>query len=89
MLLLAVFHGLPYTYFRILRWVIVIVGAINAYQEYESGKTGWMWIMIVISILFNPIAPIYLTKSTWSIIDVITAVFMFSYISTNKNEKLD
>ncbi len=86
MLLLGVFSGWPYVYYQILRWVITIVGAVNAYQSYKEKRTGWMWVMIAITILFNPIAPIYLNKGLWTILDIVVAVFMLSY-TNNKHEK--
>ncbi len=86
-LLLGVFSGWPYAYYQVLRWVVVIAGVVNAYQAYEEKRTGWIWVMIAIAILFNPVAPIYLDKGLWNIMDIVAAILMFSYVSTGKNEK--
>ena len=87
MLLLATPSGLwPYAYYQILRWVVMVAGLVCAYQAHKENKTSWAWIMGITAVVFNPIAPIYLDKVLWSIIDSVAAVLMFSYIATNKNE---
>lgn len=77
MLLLAIPAIWPYGYFQILRWVVASVALYNAYISYELKKSQWMFIMIAIAILFNPIAPIFLQKQTWVILDLITSILMF------------
>ena len=73
MLLLGIPSGWPYAYYQILRWVVAIAAGIGAYKAYEQKKTPWIWLMVGIAILFNPIAPVYLDKSTWVILDVAAA----------------
>lgn len=77
MLLLAIPAIWPYGYFQILRWVVAIVAIYNAYIAYELKQNGWIFIMVAIAILFNPIAPIFLQKQTWVILDLITSILMF------------
>jgi hypothetical protein len=85
MLLLAIPSIWPYSYYQILRWVVAILACYNAYTAYESKQNNWMFIMIGISILFNPISPIHFEKSTWAFLDFITAIVMF--YSINKIKK--
>lgn len=85
MLLLAIPAIWPYSYFQILRWVVAGVAAYNAYLAYQLKKNGWVLIMVVVAILFNPISPIFLQKQTWVTLDLITAVIMF--LSINKIRK--
>ena|ERR1035437_9188994 len=77
MLLLAIPSIWPYGYFNILRWVVTGVALYNAYLALESKKNSWAFIMGIIVILFNPIAPIFLQKQTWVVLDLITAIVMF------------
>jgi len=77
MLLLAIPSIWPYGYFQILRWVVTGVAVYNSYIFYELKKSQWMFIMIVIAILFNPIAPIFFQKQTWVILDLIASILMF------------
>lgn len=77
LLLLAVPSIWPYAYFQILRWVVAIAAGLNAYRAYELNKTEWVVLMTGTAILFNPIAPIFLDKSTWVVLDIVAAVLMF------------
>ena len=77
LLLLAVPSIWPYGYYQLLRWVVAAIAVYNAYTAHQQGKSGWMIVMIGIAILFNPIAPIFLSKEIWAVIDVIAAVVMF------------
>lgn len=85
MLLLAIPSIWPYSYYQILRWVVTLVACYSAYTAHESKQNNWMFIMIGIAILFNPIAPIHFKKSTWTIFNLMTAIVMFYSINnTNK-----
>jgi uncharacterized membrane protein HdeD (DUF308 family) len=77
MLILAVPAIWPYSYFQILRWVVMGVAIYNAYTARELKRNGWVVIMGIIAILFNPILPFYFQKGTWVILDLIASIFMF------------
>lgn len=72
-LLLAVLN-LPYGYYTLLRWVVTAGTIFLIWVAYKLEKRVFVWIMTVIAILFNPIAPIYLAKETWVVIDFIIAI---------------
>jgi hypothetical protein len=75
MLLLAIPSGIwPYGYYMLLRWVITGVALFVLWIAYNLKRQGWLWVMIGIAVLFNPVAPIYLDKEIWVIIDFIAAV---------------
>ncbi len=73
MLLLALLPW-PYGYYQLLRLVICIASCILTWQVFQAKRTGWMVIMGILAILFNPIGPIFLTRDVWALIDVIAAV---------------
>ena len=77
MLLLALLPVWPYGYFQILRWVVAGVAIHNAFRAYERDKTNWVWGMVIITFVFNPIEPIHLEREIWAIVDVLAAVAMF------------
>lgn len=87
MLILAIPPIWPYAYFQILRWVVAIAGATNAYRAYELNKTEWVILMVGTAILFNPIAPIFLSKGVWVILDVAAAVLMFLFMRNLAHKK--
>lgn len=89
LLFLSVFD-LPYIYYQFLRVVILaivvyysFVGIYFAYYIYESSPriNPWLWSFLVVMILFNPLAPVYLhEKILWGIIDIILAVFFVGLV---------
>jgi len=79
-LFVALFDGLPYGYFTLLRFVVCAVGAYIAYKTYEKDNESLLvWLFGGIAILFNPIIPIYFTREVWWVIDLIVGgVFLLS-----------
>ncbi|MBU2545372.1 hypothetical protein KKC65_02895, partial [Patescibacteria group bacterium] len=86
----------PYGYYTLLRIVVTIISIYYAYWIYETIKEQkfWFWGLVVITILFNPIFPIHLTKSIWSVMDIVAGLFFISLIiryrkhrNMNTNEK--
>ena len=78
-MLLGAMAQWPYGYFVLLRWAVTvgaIIVVINAFDK----NIGWAKVVfIIITILFNPLAPIYLSRSTWIPLDIITAIlFIFA-----------
>jgi len=67
----------PYGYYQILRWVVAGTTGYLAYLSYNEGKHAWTWIMAIIAALFNPIAPIYLNRETWSVLNILVAIIIF------------
>lgn len=87
LLLLAIPTGWPYDFYIFLRWAIFISSIIVAYGFYKSRINAWTFILGAVAFLFNPIAPIYLAKQTWVIIDFIGAVLFFLAAYSNKRSK--
>ena len=78
LLLLAIPSGLwPYGYYIFLRWIVCVSSVIISYSFYESKLSGWAFTFGGIALLFNPIAPVYLDKSSWVMIDFVTAALLF------------
>ena len=79
MLLLAILPIWPYGYYILLRWVVTASAIFLVWIAYNLKKTFWLFLMGIIALLFNPIAPIHLDKETWIVIDLIVAtIFLVS-----------
>ena len=79
MLLLAIPPIWPYGYYILLRWVVTASAIFLVWIAYNLKKTFWLFLMGIIALLFNPIAPIHLDKETWIVIDLIVAtIFLVS-----------
>ena len=82
-LILAVPPIWPYAYYQLLRWVVAGTAIFVAYLAHGAEKSGWMWTMIVVTILFNPLVPFFLSKGTWVVLDVVVAsIFILSLRKT-------
>ncbi|TFB08818.1 hypothetical protein E3V08_02465 [Candidatus Atribacteria bacterium MT.SAG.1] len=68
----------PYGYYTLLRWITCIASTLVIFQAFEKNIDWAKVVFIVIAILFNPLAPIHLSRSTWIPIDIITAIFFIS-----------
>lgn len=77
LLLLGILNIWPYDYYTILRWVICGTSIFNAVGFSKSKLTGWVFVFGALAFLFNPIFPIYMNKSSWVGIDLISAVLFF------------
>lgn len=88
-LFIALFDGLSYGFFTLLRFVVCAVGAYIAYKIYEGNKESlWVWAFAGIAVLFNPVIIITFERSTWTVIDLIVGVFFLlsMFIVKEKNK---
>ena len=80
----------PYAYYQLLRWIVCGVGAYSAYVAYKKSRTGWAAIFGIVAILFNPIAPFYMQRETWQVLDIVAAVpFLVFPFTKNEHVKMD
>ena len=77
LLLMAIPTGWPYNFYILLRWVISISSIIVAWGFYKSKLTAWTFVFGSVAFLFNPIIPIHLAKSSWVLIDFVSAILFF------------
>jgi len=77
-------NGLPYAYFQVLRWVVCGVCGYKAYLAFSLGKKVWMWVFICFVVLFNPIAPLYLDRGVWRVVDVVLAMVLLASLRVKK-----
>ena len=75
-----------YSYYIFLRWYVFISCIYFAYKSNEENNKIWLVVFSVISLLFNPIIPVYLKKEIWSLIDIGSGVIIFISLFYNKKE---
>lgn len=79
-----------YTFLRIISLIMLGIFVIVYYGATESFLNFPCIAAIFIAVLFNPIAPIYMSAEVWAVLDVISAVVMiaiFVYILVNNVSK--
>lgn len=73
-------------YYQILRWLVTIGAILCGIKYYQAKQQSLFIIFCIIAVLFNPIAPIYLGKSLWKIVDIIASIiFGISSLKISKN----
>jgi len=67
-----------------IKWLCIASGILLllavpsvAWGFYKSKLTVWIFVFISVAFLFNPIIPIHLVKSSWVLIDFVSAVLFF------------
>lgn len=82
---------LPYGYYTLLRWVVLIAALLCLYVIIEDGVKDWFDMALVgtfgaIALLFNPILPVYLSRQVWRLPDLMAGVLFIlsSYILVRK-----
>jgi len=89
MLLLAIPPLWPYGYYLLLRIIVCVTAVALSLGAHRKEKLGWMWTMIIIAIIFNPLIPFHLGKEIWSIVDLAVAViFVISIFKLRLQELL-
>lgn len=83
-ILLGALANNPYSYYQLLRWVVMIVAGYTAYVAYNNKKNNWAWVFGIMAVLFNPILPFYLSKDNWQLIDIIAAIIFLASIFNKK-----
>jgi hypothetical protein len=73
LLLVALGHH-PYGYYTFLRWAVTIAAVVVAVVAWRSDSPWVTWPFIAIAILFNPIAPVYMTRHSWQPVDIVCAI---------------
>ena len=82
-LLLVALGQHPYSYYTFLRWAITVAAIVVARVAWKSASQWVTWPFVGIAILFNPVAPVYMTRQHWRPVDVICAV---AFVATLRME---
>ena len=89
----ALFDGLPYGFFTLLRFVVFASSAYVAYMAYEAQKEKWVWAFGFLAVLFNPFIVVHLDRGIWSVIDFVVGTFFLASIFilnlTSKEKSLE
>ena len=77
---LIAFFPFPVGFYTFTRIAISLCSAYAAYCFYKDGKNIWI-IMVLVTILYNPILPVYLyDRGLWQVLNILTAlIFIYSY----------
>ena len=75
-LLLLCLAPMPYGYFMLVRFVMMVTFGWMAYRYYEENQAVAAEVFAVLALLFQPIYKIALGRTVWNVVDVMVAVFL-------------
>lgn len=82
LLLFAVTGHQPRDFYMMFRICICLISLGSAIWALRLRQAVWIGLFAVIAIVFNPLTPFYLHKSTWQLLDLASAaVFAVSLFS--------
>ncbi len=87
LILLGALADWPYGYYQLLRFIVCGTGAFVAFTAYQEQKMCYAWMFGFISLLFNPLIPLHLSKELWQPIDVICAILFIVVAFVLKKRK--
>lgn len=89
-MLLGALHTDDSDYCVLLRWVCCGAFAYLAFQALSLEKKGWIWVLGITALFYNPIITVHLRRELWSVINLITigiAVASFFVLKIKRAEK--
>ena len=96
LLLLGAFYvsfaviDLPYAYYQLMNWIVVGAALVTSKQAGEQDMRFLMWAFLLIAVIFNPVAPLFLRADVWQVADVIVAIYFvlsFVFVRVKQQEK--
>lgn len=90
-MLVGALFAFPYGYYQLLRLVVCAVAAYGAWLAAQSESTGWAVALGLLALLFNPVVPVYLDRSTWAVVDVVSAgvIVASGWVVKNPQQKAE
>ena len=77
-MLLLCLAPMPYGYFMLVRFVMMVAFGWMAYRYYLNQKTIAMWVFGALALLFQPIYKIALGRTVWNVVDVVVALLLIA-----------
>ncbi len=75
-MLLLCLAPMPYGYFMLVRFVMMLACGGLAYRYFKLNKQIAMWVFITLALLFQPLYKIVLGRAIWNVVDIFVAVFL-------------
>lgn len=87
-LLLLCLAPMPYGYFMLVRFVMMVACGWMAYQYYQKNLHGLTWTFAALALLFQPFVKIALGRVGWNIVDVAVAILLiFLFVKEQDKRK--
>lgn len=88
-MLLLCLAPMPYGYFMLVRFVMMVAFGLMAYRYFTIKKSVAAWVFVILAVLFQPIFKIVLGRGIWNAVDVVVAVFLVAiYVVERRLERI-
>ena len=65
-------------YYQLLNWFVLGAALTIAWLAKQQGKSFYMWLFVLMAVVFNPVAPLYLPQNTWRLLDGIAGLLLLA-----------
>lgn len=91
-LFIAAITSQQYGFYNFVRWTVMVPSIYFAFLSYRKRAIGQFICFTAFAIVFNPVAKFWFQKSTWHIVDYVTAgifitIIVFESITLRKLNK--
>jgi hypothetical protein len=67
---------LPFGFYMVLRWLVCATAIALSYEFHRLNQNGWVWVIGLLAVLFNPFFRIYFDKDIWRVLDVFAGIIL-------------
>ena len=86
LLLFGALADWPYGYYTLLRFAVCAAGGYTLFIMYNWRRTRLVWLFGLVTVLFNPLIPVHLSRNLWRPIDVGCALLFVTVALTVKRK---
>jgi hypothetical protein len=69
----------PYSYYTAIRWGTLAAVGVLIFRGHIL-RLQWPWGLVVVGVIFNPLAPLHLSRNVWAVLDVIGAACLLAAV---------
>ena len=80
MLAWALVPANPYGYYILLRIVLCGIFVFLAVKAHELKQVGWVWVLAIGAVVYNPIVPVHLNREIWSVVNLVTIALLIATV---------
>ncbi len=85
MLLGALTNYFPFVYYQMMNWIAFGAALTTVWQTYKQNNLWFSWFFVLVAVVFNPLAPLYINQNLWRIVDIVgAALFALAIIFVNE-----
>ena len=78
LILILAFFDMPYGFYQFLRLFIFTTSLYILFKNVNKKEFQIGW--IICATVYNPIIPLYLSRENWKIINIVTAIFILTWL---------